>query len=68
MKNWINNNGKGCLIIIGYLVFLIIIPFIIGTFYRNISRELSDFAFTVLFFSVGIVGFQYQMHNKNKRR
>lgn len=68
MKNWIENNQKGCLIIIGYLVFLIIVPFIVGTLYRDTNRELSDFAFTVLFLSVGVVGWQYEIHNKKRKR
>lgn len=69
MNNWINNNGKGCLIILAYFIFLIIIPFIVVQKYYDTDRDLGRFAFIVLFLSVGFIAHLFDINkNKNKRR
>lgn len=67
MRNWINNNGRGCLIILAYLIFLIIIPFIIVQKCYDTDKDLSRFAFIVLFLSVGFIGYLYDKNKKKKR-
>lgn len=67
MRNWINNNGRGCLIILAYLIFLIIIPFIIVQKCYDTDKTLSRFAFIVLFLSVGFIGYLYDINKKKKR-
>ena len=67
MRNWLNNNGKGCLIILAYLVFLIIIPFIVVQKYYDTDRDLGRFAFIVLFLSVGFIFYLFDINKKRKR-
>lgn len=67
MRNWINNNGRGCLVILAYSIFLIIIPFIIVQKYYDTDKNLSQFAFIVLFLSVGFIGYLYDKNKKKKR-
>lgn len=67
MKNWIHNNGKGCLVILAYLIFLIAIPFAVVQNYYDTNRDLGRFAFIVLFLSVGFIFYIFDINRKKRR-